>query len=455
MKHQNCRTHWLCLIVFALSTSVFQVRDSLAVEYDRASDHHSFTVFMKEGGWCWYQDPRAIIHDDKLIMGAVQGNGSGPALVGVYDLRLRQKLETAVMQDNFMRDDHNSPVLYARPDGSILSMYALHGRNKTHYYQISGTKIPIKWGKELSYQHDYTNAGTVTYMNLYPVSKQGKLYNFFRGIQYNPSFITSTDHGETWGEPTHFIQDEVAGLHRPYARYAGDGFDTIHVCFTEAHPRVFGNSIYYAAFRGGQFFRANGQPIKNLRKEGPLKPSEAELIFRGSGQQVEGQPGRSAPRSAWTSCLALDAEGRPHIGYTLYLSNSDHRYRIASWDGNQWIDREVAFAGNCLYQQESSYTGLITLDPVSPNTVLISTDVDPATGKKIGSNHEIYRAEIGLEDDIRSFQWKAITCDSPVRNLRPVIVRGDGYRVFAWLRGEFNSFTDYQLDVVGIAETLE
>ena len=77
------------------------------------------------------------------------------------------------------------------------------------------------------------------------LKSEKKLYNFFRGINYNPSFITSSDQGETWGEPTHLIIDEVEGRNRPYARYCGDGLKTIHISFTDAHPRDFGNSIYY------------------------------------------------------------------------------------------------------------------------------------------------------------------------------------------------------------------
>ena len=445
-------TRWVALATFALTTALAPAKANSA-EYDLPADPHSFTVFMKDGGWCWYQDPRAIIHDGKLLLGAVRGTGSGPALVGVYDLRQHQQLLTAVMHDTFKHDDHNAPVLYARPDGGVLAVYALHGNNRLHYYRISTPEAPLDWPVEQTYEHDYPAAGNVTYMNLLPLADEGKLYNFFRGIEFNPSFITSTDGGKTWGEPTHFIQDEVAGIHRPYARYIGNGADTVHVSFTEAHPRDFGNSIYYAAFREGKFFGADGRLIKDLKADGPLKPSEADLVFKGSGLEGRGQD-LSAPGSAWTSSIAIDARGRPHIGYTLYLSNADHRYRIASWDGSQWIDREVAYGGSCLYDRESSYTGLITLDPGDPATVLISTDVHPTTGKRHQGTHEIYRATVGLGNEISSIRWKPLTTNSPVRNLRPVIVRGDGYRVFAWLRGDFHTYTDYQLDVVGIIEKL-
>ena len=110
---------------------------------------------MREGGWCWFQDPRSIIHDEKLFIGSVRGNGTGPALVGLYDLQRQKPLGTAVMHDPFKNDDHNSPVFYARPDGSVLAVYALHNGNKTHYYRIAQAGNPLKWSEEMTFEHDY------------------------------------------------------------------------------------------------------------------------------------------------------------------------------------------------------------------------------------------------------------------------------------------------------------
>lgn len=421
--------------------------------YDRTRDPHGLQIFMQEGGWCWFQDPRVIIHDGRLIIGGVRGNGSDDAVVGVYDLKEKTLLRRIVLHAGFKHDDHNAPAFYVRPDGRVLAVYALHGNNKIHYYRISKSRDCLEWGAEMQFVHAYPNAGNVTYMNLYGLQSEGKLYNFFRGIAWNPCFITSKDHGNTWGEPTHFIQSELAGRQRPYARYTSNGQDTVAVSFTDGHPHVFGNSIYYAAFRNGKFFRADGTLLKDL-SDGPLKPSEAEMVFRGSGVPVRAGNAR-APRSAWTSSIVLDKSGYPHIGYTLYLSNDDHRYRIASWNGTEWLDREVARGGKCLYDRESSYTGLISLDPSNPTDVVISTDVNPATGKDMGGKHEIYRAHIGPSDNITTIQWNAMTHDSPVRNLRPIVVTGDGYRVFLWQRGDFISYTSFQLDTVGVIEPLK
>lgn len=435
----------------ALMTSFVLTSGTIAAE----ESDQTFTVFMKDGGWCWFQDPRAIIHDKKLFIGSVKGHGSGPALVGIYDLVKKKSLGTVLMQDKFDRDDHNSPVFHVRPDGSVLATYAKHHRDRYHYSRISDPTDPLKWGDEFKHlRTSPKSVDRVTYMNLYDLKKEGKLYNFYRGIDFNPTFVTSTDHGLTWGEPVHFVKSEVNGRHRPYARYAGNGEDTVAVSITDAHPRDYGNSIYYFAFRDGKFYRADGTVIKDLAKDGSLRPSEAELVYKGSGAKGHGK-GASAPGSAWTSSIVLDENGFPHIGYSLYLSNDDHRYRIASWDGAKWHDREVAYAGKCLYPSESSYTGLITVDPKDPSMVVISTDVNPATGKDDGGKHEIYRAQIGLKDDVSTIKWDAVTKDSSVRNLRPIILREGIARVVLWNRGRFTTFTDYDLETVGFVELVQ
>ena len=314
-------------------------------------------TFMSDGGWCWYQDPRALISDGKLIVGGVSGQ-SGDVKVSVYDLDANVDLGTVTLRSDFQKDDHDVPA--------------------------------------------------------------------------------------------HFIMDEVNGRHRPYARYAKKSEDTIAVSLTEAHPRNFGNSIYYAEFRDGSFYRSSGQLIKRLKSEGPLIPAEAERVYRGSEIQTNGKKGQSAPNSAWTSSIAFDGNERQHIGYTLYLSNDDHRYRLASWNGEGWNDREVAYAGKCLYLDETSYTGLITLDPSDPTSVYISSDVDPTSGRDLGGSHEVYHAKVNADDSSETIEWEPVTSGFSVRNIRPMVVSGQGRKVVLWLRGPWNTYKDYQSDIVGM-----
>tara|TARA_R110002049_G_scaffold307520_1_gene508217 strand:+ start:29635 stop:30117 length:483 start_codon:yes stop_codon:yes gene_type:complete len=149
----------------------------------------------------------------------------------------------------------------------------------------------------------------------------------------------------------------------------------------------------------------------------------------------------------WQKTLKKD----PIFGYTLYLTNNDHRFCLASWDGKKWIDREIAYAGKCLYERESSYTGLLTFDPADPRMVYISTDVNPSTGEYLDGKHVIYSAKIKNKDDISTIKWHPITSNSNYKNIRPIVVDGEGYKVLLWLGdGPWNTFTDYKVNVKGI-----
>lgn len=402
-------------------------------------------TFMDDSGWCWFQDPRAIIQNDKLIIGGVSGHDEGEAAAGVYNLASDQLIGRAILHPDFDHDDHNSPVFYPRPDGSLLTVYARHSTENKHYYRISDPHNYLQWSPEKIIEQP----DPVTYMNLYPLEEEGRLYNFFRGIKWNPTLVTSDDHGETWSEATHFIQNEVEGVQRPYARYTGDGKDTIGISFTDAHPRDFGNSIYYAEFRHGNFYRADGTLIKNLKEDGALKPSEAEKVFQGGEGTFRGLD-LSAENSAWTSAITFDSQGFPHIAYTLYLTNDDQRYRLASWDGTSWHDREIAYAGGRLYDREASYTGLITLDPKNPKHVVISTDVDPSSGVPLKGKHQVFRATVEQHDTSETIVWQRLSASDDQHNIRPMVVRGKDNSAIVWLQGQYNSYTDYDMDAVGL-----
>lgn len=412
--------------------------------------------FMEDGGWCWYEDPRSIIHNDHLIIGGISGQ-SGDIRVGVYDLKNNKKLGVAVLHKGFEVDDHNSPVFYARPDGSLLAFWAMHGKENKHYYSISDTKDYLKWSEKKIYTHDFelpegNRWGGVTYMNLYHIKDQGLLYNFFRdGPTYNPTFFTSADDGDTWSkESTHFIADEVKGRNRPYARYTQINDNRVGVSFTDGHPRNYGNSLYYAEFDGTSFYNADGSKIKDL-SAGALRTGEAEKIYKGSEvYQTKPEGYGSVPNASWTCAITADKKGHPHIGYTLYNSNDDNRFRLNTWDGKTWNDREIAYAGQCLYTREASYTGLMAIDPENAENIVIASDVNPSTGEKLDSKHEIYMAKVKTDDSTESIDWEQLTFDSQYKNIRPIIVSGEGYKVLLWLGGKpWRHFQDYESDVMG------
>ena len=128
----------------------------------------------------------------------------------------------------------------------------------------------------------------------------------------------------------------------------------------------------------------------------------------------------------------------------------DHRYRYAKWDGKRWNDYEIAFAGTRLYAGEDDYTGNIALDPNDPDFAYISANVDPQDGSRLPGNHyEIFKG--ATSDDGRHWTWTPLTEESSHDNLRPVVPSWNKDRtIVLWLRGVYTSYTDYDLDVVGM-----
>ncbi|TXE09792.1 glycosyl hydrolase [Seonamhaeicola algicola] len=408
-----------------------------------------YKTFMTDGGWCWYQDPRAIINNNKLLIAGLSGQ-SGDVRLGVYDLKSEKNDSTITLHKQLQRDDHNVPALYVKPDESVLAVWAKHGNEKVHYYSTASAPNYLKWEKTNTIKHEYNHKNGVTYMNLYYLKNEDKLYNFFRsGETFNPSFITSSNHGNTWGEYTHFIANDIKGYQRPYARYFQVNDNTVGISYTDGHPRQYGNNLFYVEFKNGAFYKADGTKIKDL-KAGALRTSEGEKLYIGSNTYNKSIITESVPNSAWTCAMATDENNNPHIGYSLYINDADHRYRIVSWDGKQWHDREIAYAGKYLYKEESSYTGLMAFDPENPSKVYISSDVDPSTGNDLGGVHEIYEANIGLNDDINTISWKAVTSNSNYRNIRPIVVANQGYKVLLWLNGPWYDYENYNSNVQGI-----
>jgi reactive intermediate/imine deaminase len=426
-------------------------------------------TFSDDGGWCWFEDERVIVAGGKLMIGAIAGGIHDPARRGAveaitYDLATGKSTRATLhagateAERKLWFDDHNSPAFAIRPDGRIVSMYALHGRDEKIYYRISAAPGDgTRWQDERVYIPSASSR--VTYSNLHLLrgenGGQGRLYNFFRGLDnsFKPSWMYSDDFGDSWTTGGILIDVPTEFKHRPYVKYASDGGDAVHFAYTEGHPRNFDNSIYHAYYRDGKLHRSDGTVIRSL-KEGLKRPEEGTLVFKGDAGNV-----------AWISDLHLDAQGRPYLAYSVQKDSGpgvpderigqDHRYRYARWNGSRWTDHEVAYAGTRVYRGEDDYTGLIALDPHDPDHMYISTNADPVTGKPLisaadGQRHwEVYEGRTA--NGGASWTWTPVTRDSTADNLRPIVPIWPGDKVaLLWLRGKMRAYTDYDFEIVGM-----
>jgi len=414
---------------------------------------HEPIVFNENGGWCWFQDERAIINNGKLLFGSVTSNlertDPGDIVATSYDFETGD-LSTAILHKGLQRDDHNAPAFLLRPDGRYLAVFTGHNLDRWIRYRISKEPGQIdEWGTE----HGISTDGRVCYSNVYRLEAEGRTYNFYRSNQRTPAYLISDDDGSTWQEGGQLLRADQPTFW-PYVRYTSNGIDEIHFITTDAHPNQNAhNNLYHGFIRDGKIHRSDGTAVGDLAKGGDssVSPSDLTLIFDGDPENIP-----------WTSSIVIDSDGNPHIGYTVARSGdagTDSRYRYARWDGEQWLDREVAYAGSRLYPKEQFYTGLITLHPDDPNQAFISTDADPVTGEPLisetdGERHwEIF---VGRSDaQTGEWNWTPLTRNSTEDNLRPVVASDGEHQALLWMRGTYNTYQNYDCQIVGLVGELE
>ena len=378
------------------------------------------------GAWSWFGDPRAVHHRGRYNRSYIGWiDREGDIKVAGYDHATRLRT-TAVLRWRAGIDDHNNPSLHVRPDGRLMVFYSRADR-KTMCYRISSRPEDItSWGREQTVRTNTSGSKGYTYPN--PVQlrvESNRLWLFWRGGNWQPTFSTSPDGGSTWAPARPLIR--YPG-HRPYVKFASNNKDTIHFAFTQGHPYDVNSNIYYARYRGGSFYRADGRRIKRVSQL-PLSPGETSRVD-------------VTPTKAWIHDIALDPAGRPVIVYATIASAREHYYWYARWTGRRWRRVRIASAGASIAGgREMWYSGGITLDHEDPSVVYLSREVN--------GMHEV---ETWRTPD-RGGTWRrrAVTSGSSTENVRPVSPRGlpsfDTNMSVVWMRGSYNHWVDYQTDI--------
>ncbi len=292
-----------------------------------------------DGAWCWFQDERAVVLRGTLIAGSIAAGTRDAARRGdvevvTYEFAtgrgMRTELHDRLLTSRGVYDDHSAPAFFIRPDRRILAAYSMHGTENRFYYRISEPGDPTRWSPERYFIPSPNSR--ITYSNLHFLAKEnggkGRLYNFYRGLDnsFKPSYAFSDDLGETWQSGNVVIDVPSEFRHRPYVKYASNGQDTIHLFYTEAHPRDFDNSAYHVFYKDGNLYRSGGSLLRSL-KEGLRKPEEGTLIFQGNPDNV-----------AWVSDIHLDSAGHPYVAYTVQKDSAGlppwqrrHGFAVPVW----------------------------------------------------------------------------------------------------------------------------
>lgn len=378
-----------------------------------------------------------------MISGWVKKDGT--IETGSLNLSNR-KTKSAVLWDMLEHDDHDNPAFVETADGSVLVQYTRHGEGMLYQHRtnvhgdIRSFSAVVATDVIDSAELSRFPRKTITYANPFRLTAEhNRLYSFGRWTGFKPNMIWSDDNGATWSKAKVVITNvPYSGDNRPYVKYYSDGKSRIHLVFTDGHPRNEPvNSVYYACYENGRFYRADGSVICSVA-ELPFEPRQASLVYQAT----------EAAGKAWVFDLAATDAGQPVIAYARYPTDRDHRYHYAIYADGQWIDHEICASGKWFPQtpegeteREPNYSAGFCLHPGKTNTVYLSRSVDG-----------VFEVEKWITPDLGA-SWTAhpITRGSKYDNVRPYVPRN--YRkgdpdVVLWMENlRYVHYTDFRSDI--------
>lgn len=435
------------LIFFLFISIVFNFISCNSKEKNRSVPKgESYLSFTENGAWCWFSDPRAIYfkgQHSRTYAGWVDSLGN--IVVGFYDHDLKT-IETKLLHQQLEKDDHNNPALFIDGQGKLMVFYSKHASTEPIYLLKGKNAEDIsEWetADTLNLNDSIAYPGlsnTYTYANICQLSDENnKLFLFWRGADFKPNFSVSSDSGNTWSRGKILILPErIYKDRRPYLKIASNNKDVIHFAFTDGHPNSEKtNSIYYAKYRNGAIYKANGRKITDWSAL-PIQPGLTDIVFDAT----------KSNERAWIWDVAENKKGDPVIVYSRFPNDSNHVYYYSVWENRKWNNYKLVNSGPWFPQtpkekkeREPNYSGGIVLDHDDPSIVYLSR----LKNKKF----EIEKWTTANQG--KDWTIEEITSNSENNNVRPFVIRNyfpqDSLKVLWMNVKKYLHYTDYQTSI--------
>ena len=237
-------------------------------------------LVAKDGAWTWYNDERVIFLNNIFYASYVARNGDVAFLLFCREVVELSRSKGEIFE--YMEsDDHDNASLLPLKNGSVLAAYTTHGKTKSMFMrEITAPRWDeCKMSDERRVNLESGLRG-ITYQNLHSLSDEGgRIYNFCRGINYNPTMLYSDDEGITWSEPIWVIESGTKSNRRPYVKYISNGKDRIDLLYNDGHPRDVKTNNVYHIYTQGAFYTSDGELIRTLEdvKENLLRRRNINL----------------------------------------------------------------------------------------------------------------------------------------------------------------------------------
>lgn len=388
---------------------------------------------ISDGGWTWYNDPRAIVTGERILVGSITGTAANG------DIRITQfsggSASTFELHSNLELDDHDNPALLELPGGKFAAFYCKHTDTSGLRYRVTSSPRSIAaWETEVL----IPNYGVeVSYAK--PFILSDGIIRIFQRSSVNPTrpyhmikaTAASISGGGTSWTRTSVIQ---ATGQRPYGILRQNG-DRIDFLMTNGHPNETVTSLYhiYMQLVGGveKWYKSDGTEITSGY---PIDPStQGTLIQNATGGRC------------WNWDIRLGGDGKPRVLATRYPSStgardvpfSDIEYWHYRWTGSAWTGFRIASSQISLYANENHYAGGMCFDANDITTVYLSLVV---SGK-----YEI--SEWLINEGAQTIsKVRDITTGSSYHNIRPY--SPDNYTSalgVIWCYGAYTTYTNYEL----------
>ena len=419
--------------------------------------------FNDNGGWCWYQDERAVVDAkaNKLVIASEASGGSrnGYQEAVVYNIADGTKklsvLGTGLVSDV---DDHDAPALLIRPDGKYFAMWSGH---RSDCFTRTSIFDGTAWSAEKKYDWKangcpWAGASTnmVTYANPWYIGSS--IFAGVRSVGTDPAILTSTDDGQTLSYFGRLMSTKQTGYVAGYFKYWGNNTDRIDFVGTEAHPRDLDTSLYHGYIKDGKVYDSLGV-VKDDELKDPNATTSTSVdintytpVFK-TGSTI----GTVKLEHAWNHDIVRYADGTIAVLGQARVTGTgsddpDKRMLYFRFDGTAWKATYLAKAGTKLYSDEQDYTGLGALVPDDPTTIYISTPFNPTTDTMAtGGKREIWRGTTC--DNGATFKWTPVTANSTKDNIRPIVPKWDAtHTALLWMRGTYSTAQKFNTAIVGI-----
>ena len=429
MKNETTK-FGLCILLFCLLAQINVVAQTKK------------NTLTEEGAWCWFADPRAISHENES--GTINNTYIG--YIDIYGNikatqinHLTQTTSEVLIRSYFQPDDHNNPTFLVLPDERVMIFYSRHTDEACFYYRISQKSGDITTlGKEIRLE----TANNTTYPSPFILSDDPEhIYLCWRGIGWHPTIarLTMPDENDNvkfdWG-PFQILRSLKGGSGvRPYAKYASNGKDKIHLTYTTTHPdNKSVNYIYY------NYIDINTKELKDIKAntlseigKGDLHDVDATDDYKNNHPYAVVD---DAPYRDWVWEIATDEKENPVIAMVRISENKEsHDYYYARWTGKEWQKTFLSNAGGHFHQTpelEKCYSGGMAIDKTNPNVIYASV---PVYGK-FGSVYELKKFTIAPDGTLASTEQ--LTSDSPKNNVRPFVISGKSKDLkLVWMYGDY------------------